>query len=152
MAAGYDPTDPLSWPEATNNFKDMIHGIHGAAHRTFPYQFVRNRGSSGVYFYDWSEVTFPGILSNCETCHKPGTYEVDLPAGVLVSTDITTNGNITTPADVNASRASMPNPTDLVNSPIAAACYKCHDENPAAAHFGQNGGVIDVERATATGQ
>ena len=53
----------------------MIHGIHAAAIRTFPYQFVRNRGSSGVYFYDWSEVTFPGIPSACETCHKPGTYE-----------------------------------------------------------------------------
>jgi OmcA/MtrC family decaheme c-type cytochrome len=26
--------NPLSYPEATNNFKDMIHGIHGAETRT----------------------------------------------------------------------------------------------------------------------
>ncbi len=151
-AAGYDPADPLTWPEATNNFKDMIHGIHAAPIRTFPYQFVRNRNTSGVFFYDWSEVTFPGILSNCETCHKPGTYDTDLPAGVLMTTDITTNGDIMTPADVNASRASMPNPTDLVNSPTASACSKCHDGNAEAYHFGQMGGVIDGERSIAAGE
>jgi OmcA/MtrC family decaheme c-type cytochrome len=64
--AGYDPDDALTWPEATNNFKDMIHGIHAADVRNFDYEFVRNR-RNGIY-YNWSEVTFPGILSLCETC------------------------------------------------------------------------------------
>jgi len=154
-AAGYDPADPLTYPEATNNFKDMIHGIHAAAHRTFPYEFVRNRGSSGVYFYDWSEVTFPGILSNCETCHKPGTYDADLPAGVLMSTDRTTsveNGQDPTTDAVNEARTTMPNGTDWVNSPTVGACYMCHDSNPAASHFGQNGGFVDANRSAVTGQ
>jgi len=96
-------------------------------------------------------VTFPGIPSNCETCHKPGTYDVDLPTGVLMTTDVTTDGVNASTADVVAARASVPNDTDLVNSPTASACYMCHDSNPAAAHIGQNGGVIDTERATALG-
>jgi OmcA/MtrC family decaheme c-type cytochrome len=149
-AAGYDPDNALTWPEATNNFKDMIHGIHAAAIRTFDYEFVRNR-LNGIY-YNWSEVTFPGIPSNCETCHLPGTYGVELQEGVLMSTDVTTDGVNASVEDVIAARASVPNATDLVNSPIAAACYKCHDNNPAAYHMGQNGGVIDTERATALGE
>jgi len=148
-AAGYDGSDPLTWPEATNNLKDMIHGIHAAAVRNFPYEFVRNR-NNGIY-YNWSEVTFPGILTNCETCHMSGTYDADLPMGALVTTDITTNG-INTREDILEARANVPNPTDLIDSPIASTCYKCHDSNPAAAHFGQNGGVLDTERAEALGE
>ena len=151
-ADGYDANNPLTYPEATNNFKDMIHGIHASGVRTFPYEFVRDRGTSGVFYYDWSEVTFPGIPSNCLTCHKPGTFDADLPAGVLLTTDNTTDGTNATTADVRAARTSVPNATDLVNSPTASACYMCHDSNPAAFHIGQNGGVIDVPRTEALGQ
>lgn len=149
-AAGYDGNNPLTWPEATMHFKNLVHGIHSAGVRNFPYEFVRNR-LNGIY-YNWSEVTFPGILSNCETCHKPGTYDADLPVGVLVSTDITTDGVNATRAAVIAARDNVPNNTDLINSPIAGTCYMCHDSNPAAFHFGHNGGVIDVERAGALGE
>ncbi len=148
-AAGFDPDDPLTWPEATNNFKDLIHGIHAAAERTFDYEFVRNR-QNGIY-YNWSEVTFPGIISDCETCHMEGTYGADLPVGVLSTTDITTDGVNASTDDVQAARDSVPNDTDLINSATASACYQCHDRNPAAAHFSQNGGVIDAERASALG-
>ena len=146
-ANGYDGDNPLGYPETGMALKQLVHGIHGAAMRTFPFEFVRNR--LGGLYYNFSEVTFPGILSNCETCHKPGTYKVDLPAGVLASTDITTDGIGLTREGLLAARDSVPNDTDLVNSPTASACYLCHDNNPAAAHFGQNGGVIDVERAEA---
>src|SRR3990172_2744776 len=69
--------DPLTWPEATNNFRSMIHGIHAAPVRDVPFQFVRNR-SNGLY-YNWSEVKFPGNLMACEKCHRndadhPATY------------------------------------------------------------------------------
>jgi OmcA/MtrC family decaheme c-type cytochrome len=149
-AAGYDPTKPLTWPEATNNFKDLIHGIHAAAIRNSPYEFVRNR-LNGLYF-DWSEVTFPGIPSNCETCHIPGTYGAELPANVLVTTDVTTDGLNATQAAVTAARASVPNGTDQINSPTVAACYMCHDADQSVAHMTQNGGVIDNTRAEALGE
>jgi OmcA/MtrC family decaheme c-type cytochrome len=149
--AGYDATNPLTWPEATVDFKELIHGIHASAVRTFPYEFVRDRGTSGVFYYNWSEVTFPGIPSNCLTCHNPGTFDADLPKGVLLTTDVTTDGTNASTAAVRAARASVPNDTDLVNSPTASACYFCHNNNPAAYHLGQNGGVIDVPRASALG-
>jgi hypothetical protein len=62
---------------------------------------------------------------------------------------VTTDGTNASRDAVIAARNSVPNDTDLVNSPTASACYFCHNSNPAAAHFGQNGGVIDVERAEA---
>jgi OmcA/MtrC family decaheme c-type cytochrome len=143
--------DPLTYPETAMVFKQLVHGIHSAAKRTFPLEFVRNR-NGGIY-YNFSEVTFPGILSNCETCHAPGTYDPGLlPVGVLVSTDMTTDGVNASRDDLIAARDSVPNDTDLVNSPVASACYACHNSNLVAAHMGQNGGVIDAERAASIGE
>ena len=149
IAAGLDPANPLSWPEATNNFKDMIHGIHGSADRATPYEFVRDRGTSGVYFYDFSEVTFPASANNCLVCHKPNTYTTNLNPAVLVSNQKTTTGNDTTTAAVVNVRKTVPNATDLVTSPIAAACNGCHDSTPAAAHMKQNGAFINLQRDAA---
>ncbi|MBI5142393.1 MAG: OmcA/MtrC family decaheme c-type cytochrome [Nitrospirae bacterium] len=137
---GYNPADPSTFPEASNNFKNMIHGIHSSDKRSAPYQFVRDRGTSGVFYYDWSEVTFPGILSNCETCHINNTHEANLPEGVLVSTTVTTDGNAGT--TVTADRASLPNSSDATISPITGACVSCHTTNAAMAHMEANGGVI----------
>jgi OmcA/MtrC family decaheme c-type cytochrome len=135
--------NPLIYPERTNNFKDMIHGIHAADFRTEDYEFVRNR-LNGLYF-NWSEVTFPGILNNCLSCHLPGTYELPLSANVLMTTERTTTGDPAENRDaILAARDSVPNGTDLVNSPIAATCYMCHDSELAVAHMEQNGGQINV--------
>jgi OmcA/MtrC family decaheme c-type cytochrome len=145
-------SDPLVYPEASMQLKSLVHGIHSSAKRTFPFEFVRDRGTSGVFYFDFSEVTFPGVLSNCETCHKPGTYDTDLPENLLVTTDITTDGLGTSREGLTAARNSAPNPTDLVHSQTAGACYFCHDSNPAAFHYGHNGGVIDTERSEALRQ
>jgi len=147
--AGFDPNDALTWPERSQDLKNLVHGIHGSEQRTFDFEFVRNR-LNGLY-YNFSEVTYPGILSNCETCHLPGTYSTQLPAGALVSTEVTTDGLNLNQADVLAARATVPNPTDLVNSQTAGPCYLCHDSAPAVAHMEQNGGVIFGWRAEALG-
>jgi len=39
--------------------------------------------------------------------------------------------------------------TTLVNSPIASACFSCHDSSPALAHIRANGGSIYAPRSTA---
>jgi OmcA/MtrC family decaheme c-type cytochrome len=142
-AAGYDPNNPATWPEKSMNFKDLIHSAHGSAKRENPFQFVRDRGTSGVYFYDFSEITFPGILSDCETCHRPGSYDVNMPS-VLPSTQVTTDGNAAT--TVAQDRASVANANDLVNSPIAAACIACHDAALPVTHTLHNGASIEVPR------
>lgn len=144
-AAGYDGDDPLTYPEYTNNMKEMIHAIHGSHVKTVPFQEVRDRGTSGVYYYDFSHVTYPTAANNCLMCHKAGTFD-DVPAGALATTFITDNGAIAAPADVAAARNTVPNALDVVQTPYAGACAACHDTPLAAAHMEQNGAMLNVTR------
>jgi len=144
-------TDTSTWPEATNNFKDMIHGIHATDDiRTTDYEFVRVfRGAS---YYNWTEeVTFPGNPANCTKCHLSDSYlPNEVPASALVTTNRTTTGAEPEDfTDVAAARETVPNDTDLVITPVSGACYACHDGLSPANHMGQNGGSIDVDRVSA---
>ncbi|MGB6409562.1 MAG: hypothetical protein WBF16_00010, partial [Candidatus Deferrimicrobiaceae bacterium] len=150
-------SDPLLWPEATNNFKNMIHGIHAATDR--PYEFVRNR-TNGRYYSpaglggEWPEkFLFPGDLRYCEKCHLENTYRPEnLPAGTLWNVERTTTGNpAETRADIIAARSSVPNLTDLVDSPIAGACYYCHDGGVEKSHIMLQGGQLNITREDALG-
>jgi OmcA/MtrC family decaheme c-type cytochrome len=142
--------NPLTYPEDMQNMKDMIHGIHAAAKRTVPYEHVRDRGTSGVYYYDWSHVTYPGILRNCETCHLSNTYATNIPAGALMTTVRTTTGKVNETRDeIVAVRATVPNLTDEVKNPISAACNGCHTTLREVSHmqsmgagFGTRGTVL----------
>ncbi len=125
----------------------MIHGIHAAADRTYPYEFVRS-GDHGGY-YDWSHVLFPTSTSSCLTCHIDGDdtyFPESIPAGALVTTRRTTTGEDETGTDVKNAREDLPNSTDIVNSPISSTCFYCHDSDAAVAHMEQNGGAISWER------
>jgi OmcA/MtrC family decaheme c-type cytochrome len=131
----------------------MLHGIHGSAKRVNPFREVRDRGTSGVFFYDFSEVTYPNEHDACLACHKTGTYYPNLPAGVLASTLVTYNGDANesgtiTFADIVAARASVPNGLDTVSTPAAATCSGCHDSDLAIAHMEQNGGAVSKTRGT----
>ena len=44
---------------------------------------ARDRTPSAITLLDFRRMDFPGRLNNCETCHKAGTYDVELPANVL---------------------------------------------------------------------
>jgi len=140
--------NPLLYPEATNNFKDMIHGIHGGEVRTTDYEFVRNR-NNGIP-YNWSEVVFPQSVSNCLACHKPGTFAPPLVDGTLLTTNRTTgeiDGNDADTAAVEAARDTVPNDTDFVITPTAAACFACHDGEEVKAHMEGNGAAINLNRS-----
>lgn len=131
-----DPTNPATYPESSNNLKDMIHGIHAGSKRfndDAPYVFVRNR--SGGLFYDWRKVTFPGVLKNCESCHVPGTYS-NTPANVLVSTYVTLGAGT-----VAQNRASLPNTTDNIIPAFTSTCISCHGSANSGAHSVQMGGT-----------
>ena len=144
--------DALTYPEATNNFKDMIHGIHGGEVRTTDYEFVR--GGSRSNYYNFSEVVFPQSVSNCLVCHKPGTYTPPLVGSTLLTTNRTTgvtDGQDATVADVSTAQDNVPNDTDFVITPTAAACYACHDSEAAQAHMQESfpGALINVNRSDA---
>lgn len=155
-STGFDAALPLSWPEESMGFKTLIHGVHASGKRSDPFDFVRDRCSntsstSCLYYYDMSEVTFPGVLNNCETCHKPGTYSTELPEGVFMSTDVTTTGNDLTSANVQTARSNVPNLTDVVTTPVAAACVGCHDTEIAKSHMTGHGAFVRAPRDTTTG-
>ena len=141
--------------EETIDFKVLIHAIHAGAETNFDgteahgfrEQGIVNWGFPGApcnWFggppnngceHDYSHVRYPGILQDCETCHLPGTYELDgdwtMPtANGILSTTITTTPDNTVPTD------------DLNISPTAAVCSSCHDGELAKAHMINLGGAV----------
>ncbi len=53
----------------------FIHAIHAADKRTSQFQWHASSTTDGF----WS-IGYPGILSNCEACHLPGTYDFSAAA------------------------------------------------------------------------
>jgi OmcA/MtrC family decaheme c-type cytochrome len=139
----------------------FIHAIHGSDKRAKPFMWHASSPTSS-----FADIGYPGILSKCETCHLPGTYDFSAPAsasalpnrlyrtaasGTLSSastTSFTFSPYIT--MDVNYGSAGAA--TNLVISPIAAACFACHDSDIAKLHMESNGASIYVDRATALGR
>ena len=148
------PDAALKLPQTTNNFKDMIHGIHVGKDRDDPIRIARDRTPAAINLIDGKNIKFPGNLQKCESCHKPGTYS-SVPANTLVTTQEADNGARTgtagarTTANAKASLAT-PNSADAVTTPFTAACVSCHDKTTAIAHMNGFGGQILVARSTAS--
>jgi len=107
--------------ERTVDFKVMVHAIHGADKRETPYVVYGFGGS----VHDFSQVEFPGILNNCNTCHVDDSFEVPLASTALATT---------TGSNVIADHAD-----DMNTTPTAAVCSSCHDGGLAQTHMEQNG-------------
>jgi len=141
-------SDPLAYPEVTNNFKSLIHGLHAREMRVNEFVDIRNRLDGVLLLGD--EILFPGDLSHCTKCHVGTTYQdVLVPNALLTTEKITTGVAGETVADINAARASVPNDTDLVDSATASACGYCHDTSTDVSHFRTMGGDIKSTRADA---
>jgi hypothetical protein len=142
----------LTYPEATNNFKDMVHGIHGGEVRTTDYEFVRG-GRQG--YYNFSDVVFPQSAGNCLACHIDNdSFTPPLDEDTLLTTNRTTgvaDGDDASTAAVQDARDTVPNDTDFVITPTAAACYACHTAEAIQAHMEGNGALINVNRSVALG-
>ena len=148
----------LDNPEASNNFKDLIHGIHGASAREYPLDFVRNRSGGLHYTYlddpadlaeypDGTVVSYPSDPSYCLSCHLEGTYMPgSLSSDMLPSTTFI-GDEAASITDVSTYRTSVPNDSDWIIGPTAAACSSCHNSDPAMAHMNLNGGTVMWTRA-----
>ena len=147
----------LALPVTTNNFKDMIHGIHAGRDRVSPFRDARDSTSRGVItLLDFARMDFPGRLNQCETCHLAGTYS-GVPPNTLPSTYETVDaaydfaiasGSATVALARAALSTTTGNGTDRVTTPFTGACVSCHDSTASKAHIRLQGGQMQVNRNT----
>jgi len=145
----------------------FVHAIHASAKRTVPYNWHAVSATEGFF-----DVTYPGILNDCQTCHLPGTFDFSAtPAQALSTRLLRTVGTGTYSASISLSPyvAVGPNygsgfsfnaatgvtteaaPSTLVLSPTVAACSACHDSPDAITHMKGNTGSFYAPRSAALG-
>jgi OmcA/MtrC family decaheme c-type cytochrome len=145
----------------------FVHAIHASAKRETPYTWHAVSATQGFF-----DVTYPGILNDCQTCHLPGTFDFSAtPAQALSSRLLRTVGQGTYTASVSLSPYVTPGtdygntfsfnaasgvtteaaPTTLVQSPTVAACSACHDSASAISHIKSNTGSFYQTRSAALG-
>jgi OmcA/MtrC family decaheme c-type cytochrome len=155
------------WSADSTSF---VHAIHAGAKRTVKFNWHAISATEGFW-----DIGYPGVLAQCEGCHLPGTYDFSaatsaaaLPnrqyrtvaSGTLASTGstfayspyITMDQNYGAGFSFNAGTGvtTQAAGTTLVDSPIANACFGCHDSAAATAHIRSAGtGSIYAPRSTA---
>ncbi len=118
--------------QKSNNLKDMLHSIHGAAVREAPFNFIRGTlaGGSGNGLHAYAEVTYPAQVADCGACHTTAsTYDAVIDEDALPSVI-----------------ALVPGGSETKLPPTTAACWSCHDGTLATEHMKQNSGdFVGVE-------
>jgi OmcA/MtrC family decaheme c-type cytochrome len=139
--------------EQSIHFKHMIHALHAgeAGEYGFRQDGIAVRGFGRFTLHDYSDLRYPGVLSNCAACHDGDSYELPLATGSLGTTVRTASPALA--GDQAAAEASLANPADDLNiSPMASACGSCHDSDSARAHIvNTGGGAFDVPQAVVDG-
>ena len=103
---------------------------------------------------DFSDVRFPGVLSNCEACHLPDTYKLtDRSAAGGANWEIPAQSGVqgstisTIPLAVDAASVATglaDRSDDLKISPTAAVCSSCHDGLLPQTHMTLNGALFGI--------
>jgi OmcA/MtrC family decaheme c-type cytochrome len=162
-AVCHTPNNSTSHTGASNSFgggwnvsaKNLIHSIHASKKRAQAFTYEATLTNPNGF----KEVTYPGVLNNCEQCHVPGSYDFSASGNasavpnLLWQTEAKTN--MTNPDPIaNPSLGLSPwvgalgrgqvdyTADNLVSSPIAAACFGCHDNATSLAHILTNNGTL----------
>ncbi len=137
--------------QRTIDFKRHIHAIHAADFRTSPWVVYGYHNSVN----NFSDVGFPGILSDCNQCHINNGYQVPVPQGIMG----TTVDTLATVGQSNPFGATLffgptgattipANQADFERiTPTASACSACHDSSLAQAHMEQNGASFYINQS-----
>jgi OmcA/MtrC family decaheme c-type cytochrome len=157
----HDANNATGHTGAANNFgggwnvgiKNLVHSVHASAKRAQAFSYEATAANPGGF----QEVTYPGVLNNCEQCHVAGSYDFSATANsaalpnLLWTTDAKADMSNPTNAPsiglspwINLLGKGQINYTadNLVTSPLTSACFGCHDSSTAVAHMQLNGGTI----------
>jgi len=152
------------------NAKDFIHALHAAQVRSNPFMWAAASPTN-----NFANVTYPGVLNNCEQCHLAGTYDLSaaasqsavpnmLPSTVATGSFSSASSSVFAYSpfvqvdtaygsgfsfDAATGITTQAASTTLIVSPITAACSACHDSPAAHAHMTANGGTFYEPRSTA---
>lgn len=130
--------------------KNLVHGIHGGSKRAQDFSYEATAANPKGF----GKVTYPGVLKNCEQCHVAGSYDFSgtdnkaaLP-NLLWTSDANDDESAASDLGLSpwltalASGKADYSADNLVTSPIASACFGCHDSTDAVTHMQSNGGSI----------
>lgn len=122
LSTSWTPLDVADKGYESVSLAVAVHKTHAAD------MYYRNGGAA--------EVTFPGNLAKCQTCHVAGSYNHARDGARALSVS---NG---------ASTAVWTD--DLANSPTAGICSNCHTSPETLSHMTQNGAWFDETKDSFT--
>jgi OmcA/MtrC family decaheme c-type cytochrome len=157
----HTPNNSTGHTGAANDFgggwsvsgKNLIHSIHASAKRTQAFTYEATAENPNGF----QEVTYPGVLKNCEQCHVAGSYDFSATANknalpnLLWTTEAKTDmtNPLGTPSIglspwiTSLGLGQVNYSTDnLVSSPVSSSCFGCHDSSAAISHMQLNGGTL----------
>ena len=137
------------------SIKNFVHGLHGAKKN----QGLFNYGASATRPLGMGDIGYPGVLNNCEQCHVPGSYDFGNAANAAAQPNFLwsrdANADMSNPTNINPTGIGRSpfidklgdgqadySKDNLVSSPMASACFGCHNSDTAINHIRGNGGVL----------
>lgn len=148
------------------DFRVMIHKIHAGQKLSQPYILWTNPAPSvsapGGTARSYGQVRYPRRLSDCEACHRPGTWSLPASQGRLpsIEQELSCSEDPATDADSFCTAPYWTVTRTLTLPPETSVCTSCHDQPYVKSHaqlnttaFGEEscatchgpGSAVDVE-------
>jgi OmcA/MtrC family decaheme c-type cytochrome len=110
----------------------FVHAIHASAKRQVPYTWHAVSTTDGFF-----DVTFPGILNDCQTCHLPGTFDFSATPAAALGIDCSGRWRL------------EPTAPSFTNSPYIAVARTMAAGSPTRSHGVDDRSGSDDPRAVA---